>query len=240
MNRQGLKEQNAGLGRIPYRASVPPKATQQQRHYAQPPNQQSSRQRDRHTHPPAADDYFSGYDIPRQASSARHYKPTNTQAVTKITEDVPGRTGLTLKGLLLAISLVLLAGSLLAFLFTAYAAPAIQNYSYTQNYGNPPRIYKVKANTGHGTKTNPESQYIGINNGGEIEVVELPTGTPTASEQPQLYDIAHLTGQEAANTPITDISFADINGDGKVDMEVEINNTLYVLYNTGKVFKPQQ
>jgi hypothetical protein len=250
MQQSELKEQHAGLDRIPARASAttnPPVHRQQQSsshragstfglHDESAPYTTAHRQTNvTQTH---ADDYYAGYDMPRPASSTRRYRPT--QAVTKVTEAVPHARSITIKGLLLAISLVLLAGTLIAFLLTAYIAPAIKNYNDTQAYGNPPRIYKMRANTGHGTKTNPDSQYIGINNGGAIEVVELPTGIADASVQPHLYTIAHLTGVDATTTPITNISFVDINGDGKLDMEVTVHDTLYIRLNNGNTFVAQQ
>src|SRR5690349_17642251 len=122
MQQSELKEQTAGLGRIPFRASAtttPPVKRQQQSsshraastygvHDESEPYTTAHRQ----TNPTQmdADDYYSGYDMPRPASSTRRYRPT--QAVTKVTEAVPHARSITLKGLLLAISLVLLAGTL--------------------------------------------------------------------------------------------------------------------------------
>ncbi|MGB8346427.1 MAG: hypothetical protein WCD86_16195, partial [Ktedonobacteraceae bacterium] len=77
----------------------------------------------------------------------------------------------------------------------------------------------------------------GINNDGVIDVIELSYGNASEATA-QVYYILTLTGQNADLVPITAITFQDINGDGKLDMEVAINNTLYVLYNTGKTFKP--
>jgi hypothetical protein len=114
--------------------------------------------------------------------------------------------------------------------------PVIQRWQDQNTYGYP-RTYQTDANVGHGDAAHPMSHFIALNNGGVIEVIELPGGDPD-KRQPHLYLIAKLTQQDADTVPVT-VSFADVNGDGKPDMEVTFNQTVWVFYNDGATFKPK-
>jgi hypothetical protein len=51
-----------------------------------------------------------------------------------------------------------------------------------------------------------------------------------------LYVIAQVSGDHADEIPVT-LSFTDVDGDGKIDMQVQVNGTTYTLYNDGTMFK---
>ena len=161
----------------------------------------------------------------------RTYEPPQT----RIREEEPAQ-GFSFRRFLFVVLVVMLIGMLIALLFNTVILPAVRNWQDNANYGFP-RITKATANVGHGDKAHPLSQFIGINNDGVIDVIELSYGNASEATA-QVYYILTLTGQNADLVPITTITFQDVNGDGKPDMEVAINNTLYVLYNTGKTFKP--
>ncbi len=126
---------------------------------------------------------------------------------------------------------------MLAFL-TAYTMvpPALQKWSDDRTYGYP-RTYQTDANVGHaGTE-----HFIALNNHGTIEVLEIPS-YPSPANQTRLYIIVRLTSQGADLVPVT-LSFPDINGDGKPDMQVTVlegsNPSVWVLFNNGTIFVPK-
>jgi hypothetical protein len=157
---------------------------------------------------------------------------------TRVKEEQP-QTRISFRGFLFVCGGVLFVAVLIANVIVSYIIPAITDWHNTQLYGYP-RIYRTEANAGHGTRTNPLSRYIGINNGGEIEVVEIPEGELSATSSVHIYVVIRIVGADASKMPITSITFSDTNGDGKPDMLVTLGNgALYILYNDGSSFKPQ-
>ena len=127
---------------------------------------------------------------------------------------------------------------ILVVFLTAYTLipPALQKWSDDRTFGYP-RISQTDANVGH---TGME-HFIALNNHGTIEVFEIPT-YPSQTNQPHLYIIVRLTNQGADLVPAT-LSFPDINGDGKPDMQVTVMNgsnpSVWVLFNNGTTFVPK-
>jgi hypothetical protein len=122
-----------------------------------------------------------------------------------------------------------------AFL-AAYVPPAVQQWHDNNTYGYP-RTYQTNAAVGHGDPRSPSSHFIALNQSGVLEVIELPGGDP-ATDPPQLYRIATLTGSGADLVVIT-VGFGDINGDGKPDMVASYSGTETILFNNGKTFVPR-
>ncbi|GHO98347.1 hypothetical protein KSF_083950 [Reticulibacter mediterranei] len=114
-------------------------------------------------------------------------------------------------------------------------SPALQNWHDTQTYGYP-RTTHARTIAGHGDPAHPYSDYIGVNLKCSLYVVELGESGP-GKQVPHLYYIAHFVGPNCDLIAITSITFADENGDGKVDMLIVANNTLYILYNDGTTFR---
>lgn len=97
------------------------------------------------------------------------------------------------------------------------------------------RHFTINAVVGHADSTTSPSHFIGENNNGDIYVIELPGGETSKAHIYQITTIPHNTG----NPPVS-ISFQDINGDGKLDMLVQIgdqdNPITIILLNNGSQF----
>jgi hypothetical protein len=168
----------------------------------------------------------------RMGNSARRYDlaPYAGRGERR-TEELPqqGRHPMFYIGICLVILVVFL---------TAYTLipPFLQKWSDDRTYGYP-RTFQTDANVGHGGT----EHFLALNNHGTIEVVEIPTD-PGKTDQPRLYIIVRLSSQGADLVPAT-VSFPDVNGDGKVDMQVEVldgsNPSVWILFNNGTTFVPK-
>jgi hypothetical protein len=132
--------------------------------------------------------------------------------------------------LYIGISLVIMVVFLCAY---TLIPPAFQKWQDDRVYGYP-RTFQTDANVGHaGTE-----HFIALNNHGTIEVIEIPN-YPSPANQTRLYIIVRLTNQGADLVPAT-LSFPDVNGDGKPDMQVTVldgsNPSVWVLFNNGTSF----
>ncbi|MHB8595466.1 MAG: hypothetical protein ACYDER_01495 [Ktedonobacteraceae bacterium] len=99
------------------------------------------------------------------------------------------------------------------------------------HYGMP-RTYQIDAVVGHhDSPTNP-SHFVAMNLNGKVEVIEVQGGDPAHSI---IYVGPTLLGQDAELAPVT-LTFADINGDGKPDMEVHVLGETIIFLNDGTKF----
>src|SRR6266705_2562485 len=187
-----------------------------------------------HAHTPQTsievdDEVEDVYTRPPARSSARRYDlaPYAGRGERR-TEELarPGKHPMFYIGICLVI--------MVAFL-TAYTLipPAFQKWQDERVYGYP-RTFQTDANVGHaGTE-----HFITLNNHGTIEVLEIPN-YPSPANQTRLYIIVRLTNQGADLVPAT-LSFPDINGDGKPDMQVTVldgsNPSVWILFNNGTSF----
>jgi len=170
---------------------------------------------------------------PPSRTSARRYDlaPYSNGRGERRTEELPrqGKHPMFYIGICLVIMVVFL---------TAYTLipPAFQKWQDDRAFGYP-RTFQTDANVGHGGM----SHFIAVNEHGTIEVLEIPTN-PSTTNQPRLYIIVRLTNQGADLVPAT-LSFPDINGDGKPDMQVTVldgsNPSVWVLFNNGTTFVPK-
>ena len=69
-----------------------------------------------------------------------------------------------------------------------------------------------------------------------MEIIELPGGDTTHA---RIYTGPTLFGNGQDLTPVTGV-FKDVNGDGKIDMIVQIQDQRLVFINDGTQFVPQQ
>jgi hypothetical protein len=172
------------------------------------------------------------YTRPQIRSSARRYDlAPYARRGEQRTEELsrPGKHPLFYIGICLVIMVVFLSAYTLI-------PPAFQKWQDERAYGYP-RTFQTDANVGHGGA----EHFIALNNHGTIEVVEIPN-YPSPTNQSRLYIIVRLTNQGADLVPAT-LSFPDINGDGKPDLQVTVldgsNPSVWVLFNNGTSFVPK-
>ncbi len=109
-----------------------------------------------------------------------------------------------------------------------------QHHQDDATYGNP-RTFQIDAVVGHGDSNSQPSHFIAINLKGQVIVAELPGGDVTKAIS---YQITTVPGNDS-NPPVT-LKFTDLNGDGKIDMEILIgdspNSVTMFLFNNGSKF----
>jgi hypothetical protein len=100
-------------------------------------------------------------------------------------------------------------------------------------YGRP-RTYQVDQVVGHNDGTSDPSHFIAVNLNRHIEVIELPGGDGSKAK---MYMGPVLTGPGQDLAAIT-LSFKDVNGDGKVDMIINVQGSHFVFINDNGQFRP--
>ncbi len=102
-------------------------------------------------------------------------------------------------------------------------------------YGRP-RTYQVDTVVGHNDSVTNPSHFIFLNLNRHVEIIELPGGDTAHA---RIYNGPTLFGNGQDLTPVT-AEFKDVNGDGKIDMVVHIQDQVLVFINDGTQFVPQQ
>lgn len=102
-------------------------------------------------------------------------------------------------------------------------------------YGRP-RTYQVDVVVGHNDSATNPSHFIFLNLNRHVEIIELPGGDTAHA---RIYTGPTLFGNGQDLTPVTGV-FKDVNGDGKIDMIVQIQDQRLVYINDGTQFVPQQ
>ncbi len=100
------------------------------------------------------------------------------------------------------------------------------------HYGRP-RTFQMDARVGHDDAVTP-SHFIALNLNRHVIIIELPGGDPSKA---RIYTGPTLFGDGQDLTPVT-LSFKDVNGDGKLDMLVHIQDQTFVFLNDGTQFRP--
>jgi hypothetical protein len=114
---------------------------------------------------------------------------------------------------------------------------AVNWWNVTQDdwhYGRP-RTFQIDARVGHNDDVTP-SHFIAVNLNRHIIIIEFPGGDPTKAKD---YLGPTLFGDGQDLTPVT-LNFKDVNGDGKLDMIVHIQDQTFVFLNDGAQFRPQK
>jgi hypothetical protein len=106
------------------------------------------------------------------------------------------------------------------------------NQQNTWSYGLP-RTYQIDQVVGHADSVAHPSHFIALNLNGHIDVIELPGGDATHA---RIYTGPELFGVDAMLTPVT-LSFKDMNGDGKPDLLLHVQDQTIVFLNDGTQFK---
>jgi hypothetical protein len=101
------------------------------------------------------------------------------------------------------------------------------------HYGRP-RTYQVDAVVEHNDSATNPTHFIALNQARHVEVIEFPGGDPSKA---RIFIGPTLTGQGQDLTPVT-LTFKDVNGDGKPDMILNIQDTRFVFINENGTFRP--
>ena len=108
------------------------------------------------------------------------------------------------------------------------------NHQLDVTYGFP-RTYQTDQIVGHRDSTDHPSHFIFLNLNGHVIVTEFPGGDITHAK---IYSGPQIFADNAPSVPVTG-EFKDVNGDGKIDMIVHIQDQRIIYLNDGTQFKPQ-
>jgi hypothetical protein len=132
-----------------------------------------------------------------------------------------------------------LAVGMLLMLLLVFGVNAFTSWlHFEQNnltYGTP-RTYQFNAVVGHNDSPNNPTHFMIINLNRHIEIVEFPGGDTTHA---RIYTGPVLLGDGENLTPVT-ATVKDVNGDGKPDLILHIQDQVVVFINTGTEFRPLQ
>lgn len=174
---------------------------------------------------------------PEQATIVpRRRAPNLAPPGDSLTSDVP--RSLTRRGRRRRPWLMLLMGMLLMlglFLCLRAFISWWQLHQDDATYGRP-RTYQVDAIVGHQDGVGHPSHFIFMNLNGRIVIVEFPGGDATHA---LVYTGPTLFGAGGDLIPVTG-EFRDVNGDGRPDMLVHIQDQTLVFINDGSKFRPLQ
>jgi len=135
---------------------------------------------------------------------------------------------------LVAIIVGMLLMSLLVYAISAFGS-WWQIHQDDVTYGRP-RTFQMDAVVGHGDSAANPSHFIFLNLNRHVIIIELPGGDATRS---RIYNGPTLFGDGQDLTPVT-AEFRDVNGDGKLDMIVHIQDQTLIFINDGTQFRPLQ
>jgi hypothetical protein len=110
-----------------------------------------------------------------------------------------------------------------------------QIHQNDMTYGRP-RTFQINAVVGHNDSPANPSHFIFINLNRHVVIIELPGGDASHA---RIYSGPTLFGNGEDLTPVT-AEFKDVNGDGKPDMIVMIQDQRLVYINDGTEFRPQK
>jgi len=101
------------------------------------------------------------------------------------------------------------------------------------HYGRP-RTFQIDAVVGHNDSATNPSHFIALNLNRRIEIIEFPGGDPSKAK---IYLGPTLLGDGQDLAPVT-LTFKDVNGDGKPDMIVNVEDSHFVYINDNGTFRP--
>ena len=101
------------------------------------------------------------------------------------------------------------------------------------HYGRP-RTFQIDAVVGHDDLAAHPSHFLALNLQGHVEIIEMPGGDAAKAK---IYIGPVLIGQ-GQDLAVVKLSFKDLNGDGKPDMIVSIQDSRYVFINENGSFRP--
>jgi hypothetical protein len=101
------------------------------------------------------------------------------------------------------------------------------------HYGRP-RTFQTDAVVGHNDSTSHPSHFIALNLNRRIQIIEFPGGDSTKAK---IYLGPVLIGQ-GQDLAVVTLSFKDVNGDGRPDMIINVQDSHFVFINDGGAFRP--
>src|SRR5437667_7765787 len=101
------------------------------------------------------------------------------------------------------------------------------------HYGRP-RTFQTDAVVGHNDSSNNPSHFIAMNLNRHVLIIELPGGNATKA---RIFSGPILIGQGQDLAPVT-LSFQYVNGDGSLDMVINVQDAHYVFINSTGTFSP--
>ncbi len=107
-------------------------------------------------------------------------------------------------------------------------------YQDDLHYGRP-RTSQMDAVVGHGDSASNPTHFIFMNLRRHVQIIEIPGGDPSRS---RIFIGPTLYGDGQDLTPVTG-EIRDINGDGKLDLIVHIQNQQVIFINDGTTFHSQ-
>ena len=135
---------------------------------------------------------------------------------------------------LVAIILGMMMMALLAFTISSVGS-WWQMHQNDVTYGRP-RTFQIDAVVGHNDSLANPSHFIFLNLNRHVIIIEMPGGD---SSKARIYNGPTLFGDGQDLTPVT-AEFKDVNGDGRPDMIVHIQDQTLVYLNDGTQFRPLQ
>lgn len=192
----------------------------------------------RYTRPPQRDT-LDDVDIPKGPSIQRRRSAASPNTGNGMVPDavVPSWRTKWLHNkrvVLVAIIAGMLLMSLLVFAISSFGS-WWQIHQDDVTYGRP-RTFQIDAVVGHGDSPANPSHFIFLNLNRHVVIIELPGGDSTRA---RIYNGPTLFGDGQDLTPVT-AEFRDVNGDGKPDMIVHIQDQTLVFINDGTQFRPLQ
>ncbi len=119
------------------------------------------------------------------------------------------------------------------FIVVSFLVNWLSAYQDDLHYGRP-RTYQTDMVVGHGDSRAHPSHFIAINLNRHVEVIEFQGGDPAKAK---VYQVAALYGEGEDLAPVT-LTFQDVNGDGLLDMIVNVANNHFVYINDQGQFRP--
>ena len=101
------------------------------------------------------------------------------------------------------------------------------------HYGRP-RTFQTDMVVGHSDSADHPSHFIAINVNHHVEVIEFPGGDASKAK---IYLVSTLIG-DGQDLAVVTLSFKDVNGDGRLDMIVNVANNHFVFLNDNGQFRP--
>lgn len=195
------------------------------------PSQTARHQRQQRPCPPEFDDADYGYESRSARSRTTARRLDQNPLETRKLPDRRFDAGRLLMVVGIALLIMLLGWMALSWLSTWWTT---QTNDWT--YGRP-RTFQVDAVVGHHDDASHPSHFLALNLHQHVLVIEMPGGDPSNA---LIYTGPTLVGDGQDLTPVT-LTFTDVNGDGRPDMEIHVLDQVIVFLNNGTKFvAPQQ